>query len=101
MSHPLGSSLPASPVLDHVDQTGALVIFVEPEQQGLEYDVRAAAGGGVTHAVVRERHLGPRRVYCAVYPGLAAGDYVIVRPDRTVAGTATVVRGAITEVASA
>ena len=54
-------------------------------------------GVGVrTHAEVRERRLADMKVYCAVYHGLAIGDYTVAYgagPDLTI----TIIDGTVTE----
>jgi hypothetical protein len=94
----VGPRYAVRPVRDTADPTGALVVYAEAGHHGLEIDVCRIGGIGFTHSLVRERRLGTRVVYCAVYPGLAVGQYQVIRPDRTVATTVNVLRGRITEV---
>ena len=92
--HQLGPSYPGTVVLDIGDRTGALVIYTGSASLGREIDIWSADGTG-THSAVRERRLGHRTVYCAVYPGLPAGAYTIDDPART---PVTVAGGTVTEV---
>jgi hypothetical protein len=76
---------------------GALIVHTGPERQGEEIEIAPLTGRGVrSHAEVRERRLADTNVYCAVYHGLAAGDYTVAYgcgADLTV----TITSGAVTE----
>jgi hypothetical protein len=98
MTQPVGPSSAVRPAREVADPTGALVVYAEPNHHGIEIDVCRIGGIGFTHSPVLQRRLGGRTVYCAVYPGLAVGQYQVIRPDRTVATTVNVLRGRITEV---
>jgi hypothetical protein len=83
--HRLGPSYPGTVVLDIGDRTGALVVYTDAASLGREIDIRGP-DGSVTHSAVRERHLAAGTVYCAVYPGLPAGEYAVEGTPVTVAG---------------
>jgi hypothetical protein len=112
---PLGPSGSGSVVLELGPGTGALVLRTPPELDGREIEISAcriervgqaaalpisACGrpGGRTHALVRPRHTAGGTSYAAVYPGLAAGDYVIWRDSVTPAMTVAVAGGKVSQV---
>jgi hypothetical protein len=95
-AHNLRASYPGTVVLDIGEETGALIVYTEPRQLGQEIDLQPQAGGPSTHSAVRERRLGPRTVYCAVYPRLPAGTYLLGSGDEPQT-TVLVKGGAITE----
>src|SRR5258706_5574635 len=80
-----GESIPSSSgsvVLDLGPDIGALVLHTPPELDGSEIEISRLAGDaarGRTHSRVRPRHTPGGVQYAAVYPGLAAGDYVLSR----------------------
>ena len=84
--HRYGTSEPGSVILELGDGIGALILDTPPELDGDEIEISPAAGGPRTHSMVRKRHTGTRTVYAAVYPVLAAGDYVVWREDGSQAG---------------
>ena len=95
--HRHGASHPGTVMLELGGDVGALIVHTGPERHGEEIEIVPVAGGGArTHAEVRERRLPDRNVYCAVYFGLAAGDYSVeygTGPNPTV----TITGGAVTE----
>src|SRR5258707_15866311 len=77
-----GPSGSGSVVLDLGPDIGALVLHTPPELDGSEIEISRLAGDaarGRTHSRVRPRHTPGGVQYAAVYPGLAAGDYVVWR----------------------
>jgi hypothetical protein len=98
----LGPSTSGSVVLDLGPGTGALVLHAPPALDGAEIEISLAADGGGgqgmprTHSRVRRRDLPGRAQFAAVYPGLAAGDYVIWRDASTRATVVTVAGAAVT-----
>ena len=93
----LGESIPSgsgSVVLDLGPDIGALVLHTPPELDGWEIEISRLAGDAArvrTHSRVRPRHTPGGVQYAAVYPGLAAGDYVVWRDATTSALNITVV----------
>lgn len=87
---------PGSVVLDIGDGVGALVLHAPAGLDGQEIEISPAGGARRTHSRVRPRHIGPRVLYAAVYPGLAAGDYTLWRDASTPAGTVTITSGQVT-----
>ncbi|MGG5257306.1 hypothetical protein [Phycicoccus avicenniae] len=110
--------------LDIGGDVGALVVTMpdgRPDLEGLEVEIRPAgaaapthhhhdghhhhAHGGHDHARSPFPHVGvvgrptpAGTVHCLVYPAVTAGDYVLCpMPGDTVALTATVVGGEVTE----
>jgi hypothetical protein len=97
-----GGSVPSfsgSVVLDLGPGTGALVLHTPPELDSTEIEIsRISDGvpGGRTHSRVRQRHTPGGVQYAAVYPDLAAGDYVVWRDASTYAMIVTVAGGQVT-----
>jgi hypothetical protein len=90
-----GPSGPGSVVLDIGGGVGALIIITPARMAGAEIDVSPVQEpAGRTHAVVRERRLGPASCHAAVYPALPAGDYTIWRDAGSPAGTIRIDGGA-------
>jgi hypothetical protein len=84
-------------MLDLGGGIGALIVHTGPEREGEEIEIVPVSGGGVrTHAEVRQRRLADTNLYCAVYHGLAAGDYTVAYGMGT-DPTATITGGAVTE----
>jgi hypothetical protein len=76
--HHHGASDPGTVMLELGGDVGALIVHTGPERHGEEIEIVALSGGGArTHAEVRERRLPGCNVYCAVYYGLAAGEYTV------------------------
>jgi len=102
--HSHGPTGPGSVVLDLGDTTGALVLQTPAALVGHEIEISlaggdgstASAGGGRTHSLVRERVTAAGTSYAAVYPGLAAGRYLIWRHANTPIGEVTVDGGTVT-----
>ena len=74
-----GPSTSGSVVLDLGPGIGALVLHAPPELDGREIQIspRDAAAGPATHSQVRPRHIAGGVRYAAVYPDLAAGEYLV------------------------
>ena len=81
MDHSLAASFavsgPGTVLLELGPTVGALVLYATADERGDEIDISPVNGGLRTHAAVRERRLPGGSVYCAVYPGLPAGEYVV------------------------
>ncbi len=90
-----GPSGPGSVLLDIGGDVGALIIITPARMAGEEIHISPLHDpAGRTHALVRERRLGPASCHAAVYPALAAGDYTIWRPAGSPAGTVRIDGGA-------
>jgi hypothetical protein len=83
-------------LLDIGGGTGALIIHTAAHRDQAEIEI-SPAGAAVarTHNVVRRREAAGGVSYAAVFPSVAAGDYVVWRDDDTPAGTVTVRGGAV------
>ena len=82
----LGPSGSGSVVLDLGPDTGALVLHTPPELDSREIEISRLADGAPrrrTHSRVRQRHTPGGVQYAAVYPGLAAGEYIVWRGATT------------------
>jgi hypothetical protein len=88
--HHYGTSEPGSVILELGEGIGALVLDAPPDLAGQEIEISPSDGGPRTHSMVRKRHTGTRTVYAAVYPVLAAGDYVVWRQDGSQAGQVSI-----------
>jgi hypothetical protein len=98
MDHTLAPSHPGTVVLDLGGDTGALIVYTGPGQHGQEIEISPITEPvRRTHAAVRERRLAGRSAYCAVYPGLVAGEYTVWHDTTTPAATVTVTGGAVSE----
>ena len=87
----------AAVVLDIGGDVGALIIITPAAMAGEEIHVSPGPDPtGRTHAVVRERRLGPVSSHAAVYPALPAGEYTIWRDAGRAAGTVRIEGGAAT-----
>jgi hypothetical protein len=89
--HDYGPSYSGTVMLDIGPGVGALVIITGPELLGHEIEISAEPrdatrpeGAARTHVAVRERRLGDHVMYCAVYPSLPEGTYLIWDGDRAV-----------------
>jgi hypothetical protein len=107
-------------VLDIGGDTGALIIHTAAHRDQAEIEISPAGPGRArarnvpgtdsvprtgnapgtdnvprTHNVVRRREAAGGVRYAAVFPSVAAGDYVVWRDDDTPAGTVTVRGGAV------
>jgi hypothetical protein len=96
--HEAGPSGPGTVVLDVGGTTGALVLYVPAGLDGAEIEISLVGHPGArrTHALVRQRRAGPRVQHAAVYPGLAAGEYLIWAGPGAPAGPVTVPGGQVT-----
>lgn len=83
-------------LLDIGGDTGALVIYASGDRDQAEIEISPSASEQArTHNVVRQRETLNGAVYAAVFPALAAGDYVVWHDDATKAGTVPVRGGQI------
>jgi hypothetical protein len=90
-----GPSGPGSVLLDIGGDVGALIIITPARMAGEEIHISPLDDPAArTHALVRERRLGPASCHAAVYPALAAGDYTIWRHAGSPAGTVRIDGGA-------
>ena len=94
--HIHGPSGPGTVVLELGEGVGVLVLDAPPELNGREIEISPSGGGHRTHSLVRERHLATGTVYAAVYPSLAAAEYIVWLDDGTPAGRVTVRGGQAT-----
>jgi hypothetical protein len=84
-------------VLDIGDDVGALIIITPAVMAGEEIHVSPVQDPAArTHAVVRERRLGPASCHAAVYPALPAGEYTIWQDAGQPAGTVRIDGGTAT-----
>lgn len=98
---PLGPSASGSVVLELGPGIGALVLYTPPELDGAEIEISPVGSEGSkptrrTHSQVRPRHTAGDTFYAAVYPGLAAGEYVIWRDAHSQALSVTVDQAQVT-----
>ena len=93
-----GPSSSGSVVLDLGADTGALVLHTPPGLDGREIEISPSgrALGARTHSQVRQRRTGGQVQYAAVYPGLAAGEYIVWRDETRPALTIVVAGGRVT-----
>jgi hypothetical protein len=90
-----GPSGPGSVLLDIGGDVGALIIITPARMAGEEIHISPLDDPAArTHALVRERRLGPASCHAAVYPALAEGDYTIWRHAGSPAGTVRIDGGA-------
>ena len=83
-------------LLDIGGDTGALIIYAPADRDQAEIEISPSAGAQArTHNVVRRRETPGGGVYAAVFPALAAGNYVVWRDDATRAGTVLVHGGQV------
>ena len=85
----LGPSGPGSVVLNVGGGTGALVLNSPAALDRHEIEI-SREGFPRTHSQVRERRLGGRVRYAAVYPDLPAGVYTLWQDASTPAAVVTV-----------
>ena len=97
--HTMAPSGTASVVLDLGGQTGALIVYTDPDRCGQEVEVSSLDEPEPvrTHAAIRARHVRPDTVYGVVIAGLRAGRYVIWQDPDTPLDTVTIASGAVTE----
>ena len=94
-----GPSGAGSVVLEVGAGTGALVLHTPAGLGGQEIEISPAGGGPAahrTHSLVRQRNTSAGTSYAAVYPGVAAGDYILWRDDATPAAVITINGGQVT-----
>jgi hypothetical protein len=83
-------------LLDIGGDTGALIIYTAGDRDQAEIEISpSAAEQARTHNVVRVREAPGGPVYAAVFPAVAAGDYVVWRDGATKAGTVLVHGGQV------
>ncbi len=92
-----GPSGPGTVVLDLGAGVGALVLEAPAALLGQEIEISVAGDsvGRRTHSLVRERRTAAGTSYAAVYPGLAAGRYLIWRHMDTPVGEVTIDGGMV------
>jgi hypothetical protein len=97
--HAVAETAPASTgnlILDIGADTGALIIHAAADRDETEIEISPADGGQArSHNIVRRREAVSGAMYAAVFPALAAGDYVVWRDADTPAGTVTVGGGTV------
>ena len=92
-----GPSGSGTVVLELGPGSGALVLLVPPEMNGVEIDIGLSGRRDrQSHSAVRPRHVVGKTLYAAVYPDLEPGDYTIWRGDDTPVADITVVGGTVT-----
>jgi hypothetical protein len=102
--HRHGPTGPGSVILDIGDAIGALIIETPAALHGHEIEISLVDHGAGTagtadtrtHSQVRERISAAGTRYAAVYPGLAAGRYLIWRHMSTPVAEVTVDGGMVT-----
>jgi hypothetical protein len=83
-------------VLDIGADTGALIIRATADRDQAEIEITPVGSEQArTHNIVRRREAVSGAVYAAVFPALAAGDYVVWRDAATPAGTVSVRGGQV------
>lgn len=99
MSEPVpGPSSSGSVVLDLGGVIGALVLEAPATLAGEEIEISlvGTSASHRTHSLVRERRTAAGTSYAAVYPGLAAGRYLIWRHAEIPVGEVTIDGGMVT-----
>jgi hypothetical protein len=87
-----------SALLDIGGGVGALLVHAGAALAGQEVEVSLGDGATArTHTLVRERNVGGRRFFAALFPSLSAGEYTLWSRDRRVADHVTVTGGELTE----
>jgi hypothetical protein len=83
-------------VLDIGADTGALIVHAAVDRDQAEIEISPAGSEQArTHNIVRRREAVSGAVYAAVFPTLAAGDYLVWRDAATPAGTVVVHGGRV------
>ena len=83
-------------ILDIGADTGALIIHAAADRDQAEIEISPAGREHArSHNIVRRREAVSGAVYAAVFPALAAGDYVVWRDAGTAAGTVVVHGGRV------
>jgi hypothetical protein len=94
-----GPSGPGSVFLELGNDVGALVLETPAALLGREIEISPvgqAMAARRVHSLVRERRTTTGTSYAAVYPGLAAGRYVVWRHMDTPVGEVTIDGGRVT-----
>ena len=86
-------------VLDIGGDVGALVLYTGAEDDTAEIDISPGTDPAAprSHNQVHPRRAPAGRVYSAVYPALAAGEYTIWRDAHTPEATVVIRGGEVTE----
>jgi hypothetical protein len=82
-------------VLDIGADTGALVLYTPAGLDEREIEISRGAGPR-THSQVHKRLIRTGHCFAAVYPSLAAGEYVIWRDQDAAAMMVTITGGTVT-----
>jgi hypothetical protein len=83
-------------ILDIGADTGALIIHAAVDRDQAEVEISPAGSEQArAHNIVRRREAVSGAVYAAVFPALAAGDYIVWRDAATPAGTVVVQGGRV------
>ena len=83
-------------ILDIGADTGALIIHAAADRDQAEIEISPAGSEQArAHNIVRRREAVSGAVYAAVFPALAAGDYVVWRDAAIAAGTVVVHGGRV------
>jgi hypothetical protein len=83
-------------ILDIGADTGALIIHAAVNRDQAEVEISPVGSEHArTHNIVRRREAVSGAVYAAVFPALAAGDYVVWRDAAIAAGTVVVHGGRV------
>ena len=98
--HTLEPSYGGSVLADIGGDVGALVLYTEPDQCGMEIDIEPLGRPGHrSHVAVRERRMASGTTFAAFYPALVAGDYALHVPSPDGPRRVTIEGGTITEIA--
>jgi hypothetical protein len=99
-AHPTDRSTHTQPVvLDIGGDVGALILYTPPELHGREIEVSPLGDDARrVHTAVLLRLLNGRRIFAAVYPQLAAGDYRIWSDDPARPSSVTILPGRVVEI---
>jgi hypothetical protein len=93
-----GTSREGSAVIDIGPGVGALVVHAPQSLAGQELEISVTGSATrTTHTVVRERRVGGRRTFAALFPALPVGDYVIWSGGQPVADRVSVASGEVTQ----
>ena len=98
VNHMQGPTTEGTVMADIGGDRGALVLITPPDLVGLEIEISPAGSTVRSHVYVRERRMGPERMFAAFYPSLPAGDHVIYGVDAEPASTVTIVGGEVATV---
>jgi hypothetical protein len=90
---------PGSVLLDIGGDTGALIIYTQPDLHGREIEVsRPGIDAKRVHTEVLERRINNQPVYAAVFAALPEGDYKIYAFDPTQVDAVSIQGGSVAEV---